>query len=149
MIKKVDTFFVLLIFAAFAMSVLVVLMLSGMIYKHMVDISREGYNSQTCLSFIWSRVKNEDEAGKIRVDEFEGCPALSIYEEFGDSTYRTAIYYYEGWIHELFSEVGLGLTPGDGTPLIEVASFSLEELDYGLIRASTDSGSLLIYPRGR
>jgi hypothetical protein len=147
--QKIDTIFVLMVFCVFAAMVLTVLTLGARIYKNTAALAREGYNGQTCLSYIWSKVKNEDEAGRIYVDDFNGAPALCFGEEYDGETYRTVIYLYNGRIYELFCGTGLSFPPEDGTPVIEAEVFSVKQLDNGLIKAETDTGSLLIYPRSK
>ena len=146
---KIDTVFVLLTFCVFAAAVLVVLMFSAKTYKNMTDLSREGYNDQTGLSYIWSRVKNEDEAGRIYVSDFEGQPALCFNQVYNNVPYRTMIYAYNGWIRELFCQANMEFYPEDGVPVIEANTFSIEQLENGLIKVATDSGSLLVHPRGK
>ena len=146
--SRIDTIFVLIIFCVFAISVLLVLMLSAEMYKKMTDLSREGYDDRTGLSYIWTKVKNNDSAGDIHVGDFSGIPALCFDEEFSGVTYTTRVYYYDGWIRELFSEVGLDFLPEDGSQIIEIDGLTLEEPGYGLIRVSSGGNSLLISPRG-
>jgi len=147
--QRIDTIFILMIFCVFAMSVLMVLMFSGKIYKNMHELSGEGYNEQTFLSYMWSRVKNDDKAGKIYISDFEGLPALCFDDEYDGASYQTLVYLYDGWIREMFCQTSLSLSPALGTPVIEANSFSLEQEEYGLIKVKTDFGSLLISPRGK
>jgi hypothetical protein len=144
---KIDTVFVLLIFCVFAVSMLVVLMLGGSIYKNMTDISKDGYNERTTLSYIWSKAKNLDNEGHISVSYFSDSSALSFQEIFGDTTYETLIYLHDGWVRELFYETGFEFYPEHGTPIIETNLLYFEEISNGLIRATTEYGSLLISPR--
>jgi len=147
--QKIDTIFVLGIFCAFAAMVLMVLMLSGRMYKNMINLSDTGYNDHTSLSYTWSRVKNEDEIGKIYIDDFRGIQALCFDEEYNGVSYRTMIYIYDGRVHELFCQKELSFSPEQGTPVIEAEKFSLKELGNGIIEVTTDTGSLLVYPRSR
>lgn len=147
--SRIDTVFVLIIFCVFAISVLMVLMLSADIYKKMTDISREGYDNRTGLSYIWTKVKNNDENGSVYIGDFYGLPALCFDEEFDSVTYRTAVYYYNGWIYELFSEVGVDFLPEDGSQIIRVDELKLEGLDDGLIKATSGGKSIYISPRSK
>jgi len=56
--KRIDTIFVLIIFCIFAVSVLIVLMLGAGIYRNMNDISNDGRDERTALSYLWKKVKN-------------------------------------------------------------------------------------------
>ena len=146
--RKTDTVFVLIIFSIFAISVLMVLMLGASIYKNMTDISRDGQEDRMVLSYIWTKVKNNDDAGSVYVGDFDGIPALCFDQIYGETLYQTSIYHYDGWVYELFREKGLDLYPEDGENILKIGALTFEELEYGMIRASTGEGSLLITPRG-
>lgn len=147
--SRIDTVFVLIIFCVFAISVLMVLMLSADIYKNMTDISREGYDDRTGLSYIWTKVKNNDENGAIFIGDFCGLPALCFDEEFDVTTYRTMVYFYNGWVYELFSETDIDFLPEDGERIIQIDDLKFDSLDNGLIKVTSGISSLLISPRGR
>ena len=145
--NRIDTVFVLMIFCGFAMSVFLVLMLSGSTYMNMMDISREGQNERIVLSYIRTRIRSTDSAGSVAVSSFDGLPALSLVEVFGERVFVTKIYLYNGWVHELFHEQGRIFAPSDGVPIIRSGSLYFEEAGSGLIRISTDHGDLLMYTR--
>jgi len=145
--RSVDTIFVLIVFSIFAFSVLMVLMLGASVYRNVNDISREGQYEHTTMSYIWTKVKNFDDAGTIHVGDFNGVPALFIDEKLGDTEFRTAIYGYDGWLYELFSESGLEFYPEDGVRIVSVDKLSFTEMDNGLIEVTVGNNKLLISPR--
>ena len=146
--NKVDTVFVLMIFCVFAVSVLLVLILSGSAYGNMTEISGEGRNERIVLSYIRTRVRNTDSAGSVYIREINGLSALSLEEVLFDRTFITYIYLYNGWVRELFHEKGLDdFAPEDGVPIIRAGSLDFEVIENGLIRVSTEYGSTLIFPR--
>jgi hypothetical protein len=146
--KKSDVVFSLLVFSSFAIAVLITLMLGASFYQRMIDMTRDGYDERTCLSYIWAKIKNSDNIDMISVGDFNGIPALFLYEVYGDTKYVTRIYPYDGWVYELFSDLSLEMAPENGTPIIKTASMLFEQLDNGLIRVTAGSGSVLIHPRG-
>ena len=145
--NRVDTVFVLMIFCVFAISVFLVLILSGSIYRNMADTAGEGQNERIALSYIRTRIRKTDGAGSISVGSFHDLSVLSLEETLGERVFVTYIYLYDGWIHELFHERGQDFLPRDGIALVRADSLSFEEVEEGLIRVSTDYKSLLIYPR--
>ena len=145
--SRIDTIFVLVIFCVFAISVLLVLMLSADMYRKMTDISREGYDNRTGLSYVWTKVKTNDNVGQIHIGDFNGIPAICFDEVFSDVTYTTRVYFYDGWVRELFSEVGIDFLPEDGAQLIQIDDLVFEQLEYDIIKISSGGNSLLIYPR--
>jgi len=144
---RIDTVFVLIIFCIFAISVLLVLMLGANIYQNMTEISRDQQEERTMLAYIRTKVRSNDENGRIYIGEFSGLPALVYDEEFGGRQFRTVIYHYQGWLRELFTEVGLEFYPSDGTQIMPLDSISFEELEHGLIRVSSGTKSLILNPR--
>jgi len=153
--NRIDTVFVLLIFSVFALSVLMVLMLGARIYKNMTDITRQGQDERTLLSYVWTKVKNGDKAGCIYAGDFSGQSALYFDEEIEGTYYRTAIYQYDGWVYEMFCDIELFnetraeylLLPEDGVRVMEIDDLRFEDTEYGLIRVSTGASSMLLYPR--
>ena len=146
--QKIDTLFVLMIFCVFAISMLMVLMLGASIYKNMTEISRDGYDERTTLSYFWTKIKNGDEDGLVYLGDFQGLPALCLAEVYGDTRYLTMIYRYGDKVYELFTEEGVQLDPEDGTPVIGAEDLAIEDLGGGLIRVTVGGKSVLLYPRG-
>ena len=145
--QRIDTIFVLIIFCIFAVSVLMVLMLGASIYQNMTEVSREGQDERTALSYIRTKVRTNDEHGRFYVSEFGGIPALVYDEEFGDRTFRTSIFHYEGSLRELFTDADLDFMPSAGIELLPLDEIDFDDLGNGLIRITTGTKSLLLYPR--
>ncbi|MCL2604966.1 MAG: DUF4860 domain-containing protein [Defluviitaleaceae bacterium] len=144
---KTEAVFSVLLFTAFAIAVLMTLMLGASFYQRMNEMSQSGHEERTSLSYIWSKIKNNDKIDMISVGDFEEIPALLLFQVYGDTKYVTRIYVYEGWIYELFSEYGLEMLPENGTPILEAPSLSFAQTGNGMIRVTAGLGSVLIYPR--
>jgi len=145
--QRIDTVFVLIIFCVFAVSVLMVLMFGASIYQNMTEISREDHDERTVLSYIRTKVRNNDETGSVYVGTFQGLPALCYDEEFSGIQFRTVIYHYNGWVYELFSETDLDFHPEDGVRIMELSDLRFEALDPNLIKISAGTKELLLFPR--
>jgi len=125
-----------------------VLMLSANTYETVTKMSREGYADRSVLSYIWTKVKNSDNAGQIRVGVFHGLSALYIEEDIEQTPYQTVVYQYNGWVYELFCEADLDFHPKDGSQIIRLDDLSFEDLDNGSIKVSSGGKNLLMFPRG-
>jgi len=145
--RSIDTVFVLIVFSIFAFSVLMVLMLGAGVYRNVNDMSREGQQENTALSYIWSKTKNFDNADSIKVGDFNGVSALFIDERLGGTDFRTVIYHHDGWLLELFSEMTLEFSLEDGRRIISIDEMNFESISDGLIRVTTGNRSLLLSPR--
>ena len=146
--RSIDTIFVLIVFSIFAFSVLMVLMLGANIYRNINELSNYEQYEHTSLSYVWTKTKNFDDAGSIRVGDFNGATALFIYETIGGTEYRTVIYHYDGWLVELFSESALDFSIEDGTRIMRSDGLLFEDLGNGLIQVTTGRMKLLLSPRG-
>ena len=153
--RRIDTIFVLIIFSIFALSVLMVLMLGASIYKSMTDITKQESEESTILSYIWTKSKSNDKNGSIRIGEYFGLPVLCFDEEYDGIKYTTAIYHYEEWVYELYTETELlaetdpklSFYPEDGIRVMPIISFDFAMLENGLIEVSAGKRNLLLYPR--
>jgi len=146
--RSIDTIFVLIVFSIFAFSVLMVLMLGASVYRNINDISRDGQDERMVLSYVRTKIKNNDVAGSVYVDDFSGVTALFIDEKVGDTDFVTVIYNYDGWLYELFSETSLEFSPGTGVRIAGIDNMRFDEVDHGLIKVSAGDFSILLSPRG-
>ena len=147
--SKIDTVFVLMVFCAFAMSVFLVLMLSASAYINTADTANYGRNERIALSYVRTKIRAADVAGAVYIGDFGGVTALHLTERFGEREFVTLIYFYDGWVRELFHEAGLDFEPADGTPLFQLDEPGLQ-FSRGagsLLRVSTGHDSMLITPR--
>ncbi|MCL2004152.1 MAG: DUF4860 domain-containing protein [Oscillospiraceae bacterium] len=135
---------ILVTFCVFILSVFTALILGVGAYQNITRASRSGYDERLCLSYIWTKVKTGDEAGKVYTGEFHGLPALFIDEEYGGGTHHTVIYHYDGWVYELFAEAGHDHLPRDGIPVVRNESLLPEQLGNGLIRISAGEESMVL-----
>ncbi|MDR1705229.1 MAG: DUF4860 domain-containing protein [Clostridiales bacterium] len=147
--NRIDTIFVLIVFCVFAAAALSSLMFGAGAYRAAVDKSQERYDERTSLFYIWSKVKNADEGGYVRVGAFYGADALIIGDPADEAAVNTYIYYYDGWLRELFGRADWDYSLDDGQRILELADgvLDFETLDSGSIRVSDHSGSIFITPR--
>jgi hypothetical protein len=145
---RVDTIFVLVVFVVFAASVLMVLMLGGNIYKNTTTLTGDGYDERTVLSYVWAKVKHSDAAGSIFLDEYEDLTMLVFeHEDPYGRLRRTLVYYIDGWLYELNMRAAVFPGLAAGQRIIKTLPLIFDDAGDGLIRASVDGRSLLIYPR--
>ncbi|MCL2575147.1 MAG: DUF4860 domain-containing protein [Defluviitaleaceae bacterium] len=145
--NKIDTVFVLMVFCIFAVSVFLVLILSASTYSNINDIASEGQNERIVLSYIRTKIRQNDRADAITITDFHGQAALSMHEDINGRNFYTLIYYYNGGVYELFYESGLEFLPQDGIRIIGIDYLSFEIIEEGLLRVNTNYGSTLILPR--
>ena len=134
--RRMDGLLALLLFAVFAACVLAVLLTGARAYKRLTQRDQAAYDSRTCVQYVATRVRQSDTARGVEVAPFGDARALVLPEESGCVT---RVYWYDGWLMELYSAPGTELSPEDGTRLLEAeqVDFTLED---GLLRAEIRSG---------
>ena len=126
-VHTIDVVFALVLFCVFAMSLLLVLLTGAQAYRGVRDSMEEQYAERTCIRYIAAKVRHYDEAGAVSVGELNDLPALCLAESMDGGEYVTYLYYYEGYICELFTDPMLGLTAGDGTRILEAGNLTFTQ----------------------
>lgn len=122
-----DTFFVLILFAAFVLMALFISATGALSYKKSAVQMEERFNKQTCISYITAKIRANNESGKISIVDFNGKEALCISDNFGETVYNTYIYQHDGMVRELFCNAEITLDPAAGSALTEAAELSFEK----------------------
>jgi hypothetical protein len=124
-----------------------VLMLGASVYRNVNEISRDGQFRHTAMSYIWTKTRNFDKMDSISTGEFSGISALFIDEKIGDTDYRTVIYGFDGWLHEIFSDAARDFSPGDGTRIVMAENLVFKETGSGVIEVTTGDLRLFLTSR--
>lgn len=138
----------LMVFCIFAMLAFSTIMLGAVAYKNIAGASRDGSDERICLSYIWTTIKNNDEADNVYVDSFHNVPALYVDEVIGETIYQTIIYHYDGGVYELFTETGYEHPLGNGVRIMDIDNLVFRQVDDKGIVASSGDVSVFISPRG-
>ena len=115
----VDTIFVLVLFAVFAITVLFVLISGAGVYKNTQALMEERYEERTCISYITTKLNHYDEDGKVYVTDFGGFSALTLDETVSGIDFTTYIYCCDGKMKELRFQKGLEFDPSAGQDIID------------------------------
>ena len=125
---SIDKVFVFLLFGLFAILIVTVLLLGVNNYKSLLNRNNEAYNERIAINYIAEKVRHNDIAGGISVGDFfqknDGISTLYIYQEINKDRYVTRIYYYKGYIRELFSLDGMEVQPEDGNTIMKASDLS-------------------------
>ncbi len=132
-VHTIDIVFALVLFCVFAMSLLLVLLTGAQAYRGVRDHMEEQYAERTCVSYIAAKLRHYDEAGVVGVETFDGLPALCLTESIDGGEYVTYLYFYEGYVCELFTDPALGLTAGDGMRIMEAGGLTFSQVSDNLI----------------
>jgi hypothetical protein len=145
--EKLGSVAALLLFCIFAVSVFAVLALGAGVSEAVAEKSQNSREERMCLSYVWTKIKNADEAGRVYLSEVGGIPALCLEEDLGGRIFLTHIYHYDGSVRELFSEAGYDYPPESGIEIMKSGPLDFSEQENGLIKASTGGESIYVMRR--
>lgn len=115
--KSLTGVLVLLVFAAFTVSVLSVLLTGADLVRGITLRDRRGYDLRTAEQYLTTRVRRADRAGAILAEEGH---TLVLREDVDGACYETRIYCYGGSLRELYCEAGYALGPEFGEEILPV-----------------------------
>ncbi len=133
----VDVLFVLALFGVFTLSALVLVILGANIYKQTVSHMTENYDSRMACSYFSEKIRQNDFASAIELDELYGTEALIFSQEIQGETYATYLYYHDGYLRELFikKDSNIGDDPLDaGNAIMKLEHLDMEFVSDNLLK---------------
>ena len=122
--QTIDMVFLLVLFCVFTATMVTVLITGAQSYQAVTEKMDGQYTERTCLAYVDAKLRHYDEAGAICLEQFENHDAIVFKEEVGQESYRTMIYYHDGYVRELYCQEGLEFRPEDGEIVIEASGLS-------------------------
>ena len=124
--RQIDFVFPVMIFFAFTMSALIVILFAAQVYQHTVSDAAMNYNANTSLAYIREKIHQHDN-GRIGVTTFDGCDAIVMKEKLSGELYATYIYAADGTLRELFIKDGTegNFTAASGQAILDVVDFQV------------------------
>lgn len=110
---------VLLIFAVFMVSVLMILLSGADIVQQLTQRDQRTYHHRTAVQYITTRIRQADETGAVAAED----DTLILTETIDGYPYETRIYCCNGYLRELFCEAGVGLAPEFGEEILPMEDF--------------------------
>ena len=109
--EKISGLAALLLFAVFAVCVMLVLLTGAKIYERLVQRDQAVYDCRTAVNYLAAKIRQSDQVNWISEKDNE---MLVITEEIEGMVYETRIYCHEGWLYELFTIGGGENLPEEG-----------------------------------
>lgn len=131
--KQITDALVLLLLLVFAVSLISVLFMGVNAYSRLTERDSASYSQRTCVQYIVTRVHSNDRTGAVSIDDFGDGDALVMRETIGDREYMTRLYFYDGYLTELFSPSELSFTPDSGERIMEISDLSFSFIGDGLL----------------
>lgn len=132
----IDIIFPVSLFLVFAASALAVILLAANVYRDTAAASEDNYRTGTVLSYMTEKIHQNDTGGQISVGSFDGRDSLVIDQTYDSKDYVTYIYEDEGLLRELFIQNGVDAFAADGSEIMPVTDFTMNEISDGLFEFS-------------
>lgn len=117
---------ILALLCIFIIGSLILMNVGVHVYKNIVENNAQNFRLRTSLSYVASKIRQYDEAGKIYVADENGTETLCLKEELDSGSYTTMIYCYDGKLMELFHEDGLEYKLADGFDVLSLDDFKVQ-----------------------
>ena len=124
---------VLLVFAVFMVSVLLVLLSGANTVQKLTRRDQCTYHHRTAVQYITTRIRQADSLGAVTSDNTGEISTLILTEEINNLSYQTRVYCYDGYLREMFCETGIDLPPEFGEEILPMKAFQV----------SVDGGSVV------
>lgn len=132
----IDLLFPIALFLVLAVSALFLVILAANVYQKSVTREESNYESRTCLSYVTEKIRQNDVNGGVEVGVLDGEPCLILRQSFGETSYVTYLYSYEGQLCELFVQEGISMGAADGQKILKAEDFAVTEQEDGIFRIS-------------
>lgn len=142
--QTVNLLFTMLLFLVFVLCALFTVLIGGKVYENINSRIEENYSGQVVLNYVANKVRQGDRAGSVEVKTIEGTSVLELSQEIGGRQFVTWIYYRDGMVRELFTNVESGLGLSDGLEIIDCEGLEFrQEGDILTVEAAGEAGGTL------
>lgn len=122
--------------AVFAVSILLALLAGAGVYRRLVDRDAAAFDARTAAQYLATRVRQNDGADAVAVEDFWGADCLTLKEgNGGEGDYVTRLYCYDGSLWELYTAADVEAELTDGERVMELDGLELS-LEDGLLNAA-------------
>ena len=130
---RIDRVLLLLLFAVFAATILLVLVSGADIVQRMTVRDQSSFEQRTAVQYLTARVRQADREENMTVENFGGCDAIVFYEYVDGIPYETKVYCWDGYLRELFQEAGMEAEPSWGEAVLPACGLEIS-LDGQVLR---------------
>ena len=134
--NRIDSIFVVALFTVFAITAFLLILIGAKQYQHTANTMDTNYESRTIASYLAEKIRQNDTAGAIAIEELQGTRALAIQTVEHDVTYITYIYFYDDSLREITVTTNSVFSLESGQQIIQTSGFSPELLANNLLKIS-------------
>lgn len=130
----IDVLFLLLLFAMFSITSLLVVLIGANTYKKTVATLDQNYEYRTLVSYLNEKVRQNNDAGTISIETLEDTCVLVLTQDYDGVPYSTCLYQYDGSIRETLISSTENFTLTSGQEVLSASSFTAEYASSDLLK---------------
>ncbi len=143
---KIDMIFVAALFTVFAATAFLAVLIGAKQYQKTADNMNYNYEVRTAASYITEKIRQSDSSGSISITTLSDVNALAVSTTENDKNYTTYIYYYDGWLRELFVSESAVFSLDAGQKIVEISGFFASYADNSLLEITFTGTDGTDYP---
>lgn len=144
---KVDLLFVMALFTIFCATAFLVVLIGARQYQITADNMNYNYEVRTTSSYLQEKLRQSDVGEEVSVCTLaEDVSALALYEKIDGVRYCTYIYYYDGFLRELYVTEESKFDLSAGQALLEINGFTPEIKSKTLVKMTFTGTDGIAYP---
>ncbi|MGL5259386.1 MAG: DUF4860 domain-containing protein [Lachnospiraceae bacterium] len=120
-----DMLFVLGLFLTMFIAMVSIVVIGANVYSKVAKNMDDNFSLSTAVSYIAEKSRQSDEYSSIHISEIEGVEALVLIE----NDMYTYIYFYEGYLREIFTVEELEPTLYSGQKIVAATDFKISQKD--------------------
>ena len=124
--RNMSSVLVLLVFAVFMVSVMLVLLSGADTVRSLTQRDRSSFQYRTAVQYISTRIRQADAEGSVTADNSENLSVLVLTESIEGLPYQTRIYCCDGFLREMFCEAGADIAPEFGEEILPMEDFQIK-----------------------
>ncbi len=124
---SIDSLFTFLLLIVFSMFTLILAGTGAAVYKNSAAHLEENYTSRTAVAYVAEKIRQHDLSDSIWLTDVEQHPALALRTTAEEAEFITYIYFYDGFLCELFIRAESEPSAALGSRLVELSSFEIRE----------------------
>ena len=132
----IDLLFPIMLWAILLICSVFAMILGIHFYEKTTNRISSNYETRTALSYLREKIHQNDQCESISIGSLDDAQALVFEQTYGDTLYKTYIYEYENALWELMVQDGVQASLKDGTKILDVEDFSMEETSPGIFTFS-------------
>lgn len=113
-----------ILFAVYTICCILLVTVGIMVYRNIGSQSASGDNMRLSLGYVANKLRSNDIANSVSIEKRDGTDMLVLKYE-GEDDCETLVYWYDGYLYEMFKFTDNEIEPQYGTKLCALDRFDM------------------------